>query len=487
MSNSSEVKKSRRINFSPATKLELAKRAGFHCSYRDCVTPTTASTVNDDGEDAAAGIAVAAHIYPASKNGPRKKDGLTPDEISNISNGIWLCRTHGTLIDDFQAEFPAEKVIEMKLVREFAQKLTIKMPDVGYLVGWMGVKRLDAIVWKHWPNVDEEQIRLEVLTEGIKCVPTSEDSIWTKMPVPPSVFELKPMITAAKPAAQAGAAPEAPLRRESFAAERRRAVQIVTSWQKLLKRWGWDGEGLIHDGHVKITARNPETGEIAEPFVWARGRIVGLYRFNLVDGESVYLDINYTAHRSSNLDWHLNVTIKDGLCRTESTLSARKPITPHNSANTFERKEVEACSQVFEKLANGWEPIGYVGLEAGEWSEPETVHPEVFSIKSQITEAQIAQALQHCARVKLGYELGMTWGLCFCFNDTFLSDVLDEATIREASEALRAQVGLGPYPPYAHTDQLVTVDERFGIRLTIKYGDLFFELAQTKPRVHRNW
>lgn len=74
-SSTSEDKKSRRINFSPDTKLELAKRAGFHCSYPTCLVPTTGPTVDDEGNDSAAGIAIAAHIYPASKNGPRKGMG----------------------------------------------------------------------------------------------------------------------------------------------------------------------------------------------------------------------------------------------------------------------------------------------------------------------------------------------------------------------------------------------------------------------------
>ncbi|HHO8101446.1 TPA: HNH endonuclease [Pseudomonas aeruginosa] len=174
-SSTSEDKKSRRINFSPDTKLELAKRAGFHCSYPTCLVPTTGPTVDDEGNDSAAGIAIAAHIYPASKNGPRKRDGLTPEQIRNISNGIWLCRTHGTLIDDFQDEFPAEKVIEMKKVREFAQWLSLKLPDVAFFVGFIGVKRLDAIVWKHWPKPDEEKIRVDVISEGIKCTPVSDD------------------------------------------------------------------------------------------------------------------------------------------------------------------------------------------------------------------------------------------------------------------------------------------------------------------------
>ena len=127
------------------------------------------------------------------------RDGLTPEQIRNISNGIWLCRTHGTLIDDFQDEFPAEKVIEMKKVREFAQWLSLKLPDVAFFVGFIGVKRLDAIVWKHWPKPDEEKIRVDVISEGIKCTPVSDDPIWTQMPVPPAEFDLKPIPRAASP------------------------------------------------------------------------------------------------------------------------------------------------------------------------------------------------------------------------------------------------------------------------------------------------
>ncbi|MGK4740518.1 HNH endonuclease, partial [Pseudomonas aeruginosa] len=462
-SSTSEDKKSRRINFSPDTKLELAKRAGFHCSYPTCLVPTTGPTVDDEGNDSAAGIAIAAHIYPASKNGPRKRDGLTPEQIRNISNGIWLCRTHGTLIDDFQDEFPAEKVIEMKKVREFAQWLSLKLPDVAFFVGFIGVKRLDAIVWKHWPKPDEEKIRVDVISEGIKCTPVSDDPIWTQMPVPPAEFDLKPIPRAASPRSLHIAALPSPTRRESFPAERRRAIDIVSSWGEHAKRWGWDGKGLlINDCYVKITARDPESGDIAEPFLWVRSRSAHVYDYNFIDGESLFLDVDHTAYRVSNLNWHLNVTIKDGECRTTSTLRMLRPIRLPNPYERHEHAEFEAYAQVLEKLACGWEPVGYVGLEPGEWSEPEKVLPEGFPIRSEITEAQFARALQRCARVKLGYELAEVWGICFRFSDAFFSDALDETIIREASEALLAEVGPAPYPISAHGKELVSLNDRHG-------------------------
>lgn len=156
-----------------------------------------------------------------------------------------------------------------------------------------------------------------------------------------------------------------------------------------------------------------------------------------------------------------------------------RPIRLRNNYESHERAELEAYAQVLEKLACGWEPFGYVGLEPGEWSEPEKVHPKGFPIRSEITEAQFARALQRCARVKLGYELAEVWGICFLFSDAFFSDALDETTVREASGALLAEVGPAPYPISAHGEELVSLNNRYGIRLATKHGKLFFEVAQT--------
>ncbi|MBI7192125.1 hypothetical protein JEU34_24905, partial [Pseudomonas aeruginosa] len=135
---------------------------------------------------------------------------------------------------------------------------------------------------------------------------------------------------------------------------------------------------LINDCYVKITARDPESGDIAEPFLWVRSRSAHVYDYNFIDGESLFLDVDHTAYRVSNLNWHLNVTIKDGECRTTSTLRMLRPIRLPNPYERHEHAEFEAYAQVLEKLACGWEPVGYVGLEPGEWSEPEKVLPRVF-------------------------------------------------------------------------------------------------------------
>lgn len=479
-SSGGEDKKSRRINFSPSTKLKLAKAAGFYCSYPACLVPTTGPSVDDDGNDSAAGIAVAAHIYPASKNGPRKKEGMTAEQIRSVSNGIWLCHTHGTLIDELQHEFPAEMVIEMKNVREYAQSLSLKLPDVAFFVGYIGVKRLDAIVRKHWPNPDQEKIRVDVISEGIKCTPASDDPLWTQMPTPPAKFDLKPIQRAASPRVVHIADRPSQPRRESFPNDRRRAIDIISSWRGRAERNGWNGKGFnINYCYVKITAREPGSGDIAETFLWVRGDSTNLYDYTLIDGESLILDVNHTGYGPSNLNWHLNVTIKDGAYCTTSTLRILRPIRLSVSYERHEKAEFEAYAQILEKLASGWEPIGYVGIEPSEESSSEKVFPEPFSIRNEITEGQLAQALKRCARVRLGYELAEIWGLWFYFNNTFFNNALDETIIWEASVDLLDEVGPAPYPTFAQGKQLVSISDRTGIRLTIKNGRLFFDVANT--------
>lgn len=105
-----------RDDFSPKTKTSLAARANFECSFTDCRRPT--SGPNDSSPDGVTNIGVAAHIHGASPGGPRYLSSMTSDERSNISNGIWMCPTHGTLIDRDTTAYTADILREMKAAHE---------------------------------------------------------------------------------------------------------------------------------------------------------------------------------------------------------------------------------------------------------------------------------------------------------------------------------------------------------------------------------
>lgn len=482
--STSDVEETRRIDFPKNTKTKLAERAGLRCSYRTCLKETKGPSQTEEGEDSSAGIAVAAHIYPASANGPRKQDGLSAEQIKHISNGIWLCQNHAKLVDVSVAEYPAETLLQMKAVREYAQHLSLTDETIATLSTWMGVQVLDAIVWKHWPDPDETQLRHELYAVGAQRLLSGSESIGTDMPIPPSsAFDLKPLTKASIGHRQVDATKYLSTSHRSFSENRHHAVQIVGAWKEEERRWGIYEDGLvINNGFVKLTARDCESGAIAEPFVWSPCMIGGMHRFTLVDGEKIVLLADHSAHQCSNLNWSLVVVVEDGACRTNSTLSMWRKIEPSRSDDRYEREQIEAYIQVIEKLAAGWEPIGFVGLTPGDWSEPDSAHSVPFEIQNDISQAQLSRALQRAERVKLGYALADKHNINFRFNDAFFREDLDEPTIQKAAEAFFQRVGRGPYPRYIYGEPIMALSDQWELRLAVKFGTLYLEIGQSGMR-----
>jgi hypothetical protein len=101
--------------FSSETVLTLSRRAALLCSNPDCETLTcgpaeeTTSSIN---------IGEAAHIYGRTTASARHKADLSLAELSDITNGIWLCRNCHKLIDNDPVRFPAELLFEWRRLHE---------------------------------------------------------------------------------------------------------------------------------------------------------------------------------------------------------------------------------------------------------------------------------------------------------------------------------------------------------------------------------
>lgn len=104
-----------RDDFSKSIIDRLAKRVGMRCSNPDCREPTSGPSSEPDG---VTNTGVAAHIRAASPGGARYDSEMTPEQRSDISNGIWLCQTHAKLIDDDEYTFPPSLLREWKETSE---------------------------------------------------------------------------------------------------------------------------------------------------------------------------------------------------------------------------------------------------------------------------------------------------------------------------------------------------------------------------------
>lgn len=85
-----------RDEFSEATRRTLAIRAAHFCSNPVC-RKLTAGPHSDEAKALTTGHA--AHIHAAASNGPRYSSRQTPAQRKAISNGLWLCRECGDIVD----------------------------------------------------------------------------------------------------------------------------------------------------------------------------------------------------------------------------------------------------------------------------------------------------------------------------------------------------------------------------------------------------
>jgi len=107
---------SARDDFTTKTKDRLAHRAGHRCSDPACRVLTSGSTKGS--ADGVINVGVAAHITAASPGGPRYDATLSPDQRRSADNGIWLCATHGKMVDDDEGHFTVEQLRRWKRTAE---------------------------------------------------------------------------------------------------------------------------------------------------------------------------------------------------------------------------------------------------------------------------------------------------------------------------------------------------------------------------------
>jgi len=128
-----------RINFAARIKRIVAERAGFLCSYPNCDRLTLGPGAEND-EISNSGTA--AHIYSATVGGPRGQGILSEEELKHSDNAIWLCRNHGTLIDNNRGDrFPPQLLLSYKQMHE--ARIAHEQQGLYSPIGWIHEVRLD--------------------------------------------------------------------------------------------------------------------------------------------------------------------------------------------------------------------------------------------------------------------------------------------------------------------------------------------------------
>jgi hypothetical protein len=108
----------KRDEFSPTTKRIMAERVAWRCSFPNCNIITVGPNSHDI--EKRINLGDAAHIIAASSKGPRADSSIDPKQRKHISNGIWMCKPHATLID---ADFKEYSVETLRLWKVDAERI----------------------------------------------------------------------------------------------------------------------------------------------------------------------------------------------------------------------------------------------------------------------------------------------------------------------------------------------------------------------------
>lgn len=433
-----------RVEFSIKTKRLLAQRAGLLCSHYDCLRPTVAPAKNRKGEEGAVGTGVAAHIYAASETGPRPPDGMTEAQIKDQANGTWMCSLCSNQIDDFRWNYPPEKVLEMKRVREFAQFLSVTQSDASYLIGWMGVKRFDRVVRDHLPELDAEKIRLSIMELGKKFIGENLVTAKEALMAPPGYFTKRALPEMVKEAErELGRVQPIP----KIVVGQRWVMEIAREFNKEFYEAENYGAERIDNGQVCLRARCPKTGQLSEAAYHARADISCKHDPFLRSGE----EISFHAVSRSGAEWHFILSTEIGNTYLSSRMTLEHfPLPAITDGFNQSRREFESYAGWIDALTKGFIPVGQIGLRPTDYPRDDNLHPGVFDITQDVHPSGLAAAAEFCARVKLAYEYADKLNLSVALNRHLFDARLSVDSLREAMEGLmieckgKAEFDTGP-------------------------------------------
>jgi hypothetical protein len=129
-----EMAKNNRDDFSAPTRLKIGQRAGWLCSFPGCRAFTVGATSDEDGSMS---VGTASHICAAAPGGPRYDGKMSPEQRRSVTNGIWMCRNHGTAIDSVDSKFTTDVLLTWKKEAEVESRqrvLSGSMPP-GPVIG----------------------------------------------------------------------------------------------------------------------------------------------------------------------------------------------------------------------------------------------------------------------------------------------------------------------------------------------------------------
>ena len=429
-----------RAEFSPETRIALAAGAGHTCSYELCLEPTTMAVTKKkkDGTPTdqlrSGGIGVAAHIYGATQTKCPRPSSKTPDELSDITNGIWVCHTHGTLIDQHEKAYSAEYLMLCKEVRTFAHTFSMTSADIRSVLKLVPPRTYEKIVWKYSSDLTNstKDIEREVMAEAGRQLSLDSLTSYTQAPSPPPRFKQTSLSIFASEDAKTPSTVNVETTKKAS----------DSTIAELIKSWSREEELItdknisitIEDLHAVISAKNPVTGTIAAERVPVSGRmLINVIQAGDLEGSPRYHVFAWMRGASPvAFNWNLVFGVKGENASSFRRNKEYANLTTYSDSSIRDARQAKA---LLEKLVMGWKPVGFFGLHSLNFRR-ETFQSSYFEI-DQIPNLDILKKM-HRNALRTLYPLNILdkFGRFIDVSDAFYDENLTDDMIDAAFEEL---------------------------------------------------
>ncbi|MDY1046981.1 hypothetical protein SOM55_09225 [Pseudomonas coleopterorum] len=444
------------------------------------MAPTTGLAIQEDGEVGARGLGVAAHIYAAAPKGPRPAPELSEEEKRAETNGVWMCARHARQVDEFQFHYPAETLLEMKRVRVCAHKLLLESPDFEFYTNRLGHVPVDRIVRAHLPELDAKKIQTSLHALYVK---NGFGSLVAESLLPTAPFE---KLTLPKLAAVINelvtSAPYRPRTTDRVWRE------VIASWDRQYsanrESQGPMSSVIYASTGVQFSARNPSDGSILKTRLSAHSYILVTSGSGTeyLCGDKAIKIVN-TLSKAHSFNWTLDVRPTNGefevLC---SELSTYGDVMPKVDG----RESFDAYAEILDKLASGWEAVGFLAmtLEDGEYSKE--FHPTPILIETRLSPEQFATLQARVARLKLGYTLADDFAVTLKPTPSLFHQQLSDESLTKAVRNLFETLGPMPWPLFSQSAS-IALNEKISVIASIRGRELtcLINFVRSRDEAHR--
>lgn len=386
---------------------------------------------------------------------------MSDEDKAAETNGVWLCPTHSVQVDQFQFEYPPERLLAMKRVRVFTHGLTIESPGFGYLTARVGVQRVDEIVRAHMPNLDKEKIKSEVKTLYLK-IENALSLTDGGLTIAPFETALIPRLTQAI--------------REIINVELRNSTESNQLWRDIITSWDAQFEtyrdpqppmtSIAHAATgIQFSVRNPNNGVILKDRLNTQAYIlISTGSDAEYERREKSIRVVNTISLAHPLNWTFKVAPSNGsfeVCYSELTTR------PNTVPNLGDRKSFEVYAAIVDKIVEGWEVIAFLAmtLEDGEYSQE--FHPTPISMSTCISREHLTRMKEQTTRLRLLHAIADEYQVTVqSFNAVFHEKMSDE-TLTKLMRKFFESLGAKPWPLAVQSEALA-VDEQLKIVLSLR-------------------